>query len=256
LLLLLAVVAGAGLAYFYFSTPKRPTLDAQSLCPVEGPQGISVVLVDTSDDLPETTRREVLVILDDMIATLPAYHKFDIRVLDIAGSRSRSVFSKCNPGDGAGLSEWTDNPRIARQRWVESFRKPASEAVRNSVASAKATSSPLMAAIQDIAIEQFSSAASQNAKKSLTVISDMIEYTRDYSQYPKDGDLSFQRYKQSSAYLKFRTDMHGAAIVIRYVTRQLKGQPLLNDTKHADFWVEWMKDNGASTVSVKRLQGT
>src|ERR1700723_1436711 len=54
LLLLLAIVSGAALAYFYFSTPARPILDAQSLCPVSGPRGITVVLVDTSDDLPAT----------------------------------------------------------------------------------------------------------------------------------------------------------------------------------------------------------
>ncbi|AWM06087.1 hypothetical protein [Bradyrhizobium symbiodeficiens] len=256
LLLILALAAGGALAYVLLSTPKRPVLDAQSLCPVDGPQGINVVLVDTSDDLPETTRREVLVILDDLIATLPPFYKLDIRVLDIAGARSRSLFSKCNPGDGAGLNEWTDNPRIARLRWIENFRKPASDAVKNSMASAKAANSPLMAAIQDIAIDQFSSAANQNAKKTLIVISDMIEYTRDYSQYPTAGDLSFQRYKQSPAYLKFRTDLHGATVVIRYVTRQPKGQPLLNDIKHGEFWIQWMKDNGASTTAVKRLQGT
>ncbi len=100
-------------------------LDPQSLCPVSGPQGVTVVLVDTSDDLPETTRREVLGQLDDMITTLPPFFRLDIRVLDIAGVRSRSLFSRCNPGDGAGLSEWTDNPRIARLRWIEDFRKPA-----------------------------------------------------------------------------------------------------------------------------------
>lgn len=254
-LLLVAIACGGALAYFYFSTPKRPVLDAQSLCPVDGPHGINVVLVDTSDDLPETTRREVQVILDDLIATLPPFYRLDIRVLDIAGIRSRSVFSKCNPGDGAGLNEWTDNPRIARLRWIENFRKPAAEAVKNSIASAKAASSPLMAAIQDIAIDQFSVAANQNAKKTLIVISDMIEYTRDYSQYPAAGDLSFQRYKQSSSYMKYRTELHGAAVTIRYVTRQPKGQPLLNDAKHAEFWIQWMKDNGASSVDVKRLQG-
>ena len=112
-----------------------------------------------------------------------------------------------------------------------------------------------MAAIQDIAIGQFSSAANQSAKKSLIVISDMIEYTRDYSQYPKDGDLSFQRYKQSPAYMKFHTNLHAATVTIRYVTRQPKGQPLLNDAKHGEFWIQWMKDNGAASVDVKRLQG-
>ena len=255
LLLLLATGCGGALAYFYFSTPARPVLDPQSLCPVNGPQGITVVLVDTSDDLPDTSRREVLGELDDMITTLPPYYKLDIRVLDIAGTRSRSLFSKCNPGDGAGLSEWTDNPRIARLRWIEDFRKPAAEAVKSSVASAKTASSPIMAAIQDIAIDQFSSAASQNARKTLYVISDMIEYTRDYNQYPRAGDLSFQRYKQSGAYLKYRTDLHGATVIIRYVTRQTGGQPLLDGTKHMEFWKSWIEDSRGSFGGVKRLQG-
>src|SRR5580692_978709 len=255
MLLLLAIVSGAALAWFYFSAAPRPVLDAQSLCPVTGPQGVTVVLVDTSDDLPETTRREVLGQLDDMITTLPPFYKLDIRVLDIAGTRSKSLFSKCNPGDGAGLSEWTDNPRIARLRWIEDFRKPAAEAVKNSIKAAQSDSSPIMAAIQDIAIAQFSSAASENAKKTLYIISDMIEYTKDYSQYPRAGDLSFQRYKQSPAYLKFRTDLHGATVILRYVTRQTGNQQIVDSTKHMEFWKSWIEDNRGSFGGVKRLQG-
>jgi hypothetical protein len=255
LLLLLAIVAGGAFAYFYFSTPARLALDAQTLCPLTGPQGVTVVLVDTSDDLPETTRREVLGMLDDMITTLPAFYKLDIRVLDIAGVRSRSLFSKCNPGDGAGLSEWTDNPRIARLRWIESFRKPAAEAVKNSLGAARANSSPIMAAIQDIAIDQFSAAASQNAKKTVIVISDMIEFTRDYGQYPRMGDLTFQRYRQSPAYLKFRTDLHGATVMIRYVNRQPKGQPVLDGRAHMEFWKTWIEDNKGLFGGAKWLQG-
>jgi hypothetical protein len=254
-LLLAAIVSGGALAYFYFSAPSRPILDTQSLCPVTGPQGVTVVLVDTSDDLPETTRREVLGQLDDMITTLPPFYRLDIRVLDIAGVRSRSLFSKCNPGDGAGLSEWTDNPRIARLRWIEDFRKPAAEAVKSSIAAAKASSSPIMAAIQDIAIDQFSSATSPDIRKTLYVISDMIEFTRDYSQYPRAGDLTFQRYKQSPAYLKFRTDLHGATVIIRYVTRQSNGQPVVDGTKHMEFWKAWIEDNRGMFGGAKRLQG-
>ena len=57
LLLLLAVASGGALAYFYFSAPARPILDARSLCPVNGPQGITVVLVDTTDDFEPALRR-------------------------------------------------------------------------------------------------------------------------------------------------------------------------------------------------------
>lgn len=255
LLLMLAIGSGGALAYFYFSAPERPVLDPQTFCPVDGPKGITVVLVDTSDDLPDTTRREVLGQLDDMITTLPPFYKLDIRVLDIAGQRSRSLFAKCNPGDGTGLSEWTNNPRIARLRWIEDFRKPAADAVRNSVSSAKANSSPIMAAIQDIAISEFSGERRENARKMLYVISDMLEYTRDYSQYPRAGDLSFQRYKQSPAYLKFRTDLHGATVILRYVTRQTGGQQIVDSTKHMEFWKAWIEDNRGIFGGVKRLQG-
>src|ERR1700690_1048043 len=255
LLLLLAIASGGSLAWFYFSAGPRPVLDPQTLCPVNGPQGVTVVLVDTSDDLPETTRRELLGQLDDMITTLPPFYRLDIRVLDITGVRSRSLFSKCNPGDGAGLSEWTDNPRIARLRWIEDFRKPAADAVKSSIAAAKANSSPIMAAIQDIAIDQFSSATSQSARKTLHIISDMIEFTKDYSQYPRAGDLSFQRYRQSPAYLKFRTDLHGATVMLRYVTRQTGNQQIVDSTKHMEFWKSWIEDNRGSFGGVKRLQG-
>lgn len=169
-LLVTAIAAALALAYVYVVTPRKPRIDNASLCPTTGPAGITIVLVDTSDDLPETTKREVAVILDDLVTSLPEYYKLDIRVLDIAGFRSRSIFSKCNPGNGAGLSEWTDNPRIARLRWIESFKKPASDAIKNSLASAKATSSPIMAAIQDIAIDQFSSSQSSTIKKRLIII--------------------------------------------------------------------------------------
>jgi hypothetical protein len=251
LLLFIAIAAALALAYFYVVTPRKPKLDTASLCPTTGPVGITVVLVDTSDDLPETTKREVAVILDDLVSSLPDYYKLDVRVIDIAGLRSRSLFSKCNPGDGAGLSEWTDNPRIARLRWIESFKKPASDAIKNSLASAKASSSPIMAAIQDIAIDQFSSAQNSSIRKRLVIISDMLEHTPLYTQYRSSGDLSYKRYRETPAYLKFRTDLHGAAVEIDYVNRNVA----IDTVRHVDFWREWISDNGGVFEKARRLQG-
>jgi hypothetical protein len=251
-LIFLALAALGALAVFYFSVTPKPKLDAASLCPVDGPYGITVVLVDTSDDLPEPTQREVLGQLEDQISELPDYHKLDIRVLDIAGGRSRSLFSKCNPGDGTGLSEWTENPRLARMRWLENFRQPAKVAVKNSLSSAKAKSSPIMGAIQDIAIDQFSSAAAQKVEKKLIVISDMLEFTPLYSQYPGAGDLSYQRFKRSSAYLKFRTDLHDAHVKIEYVQQT---QVAIDSVRHIEFWRDWITDNRGIFDGARRLQG-
>lgn len=252
-LIFLALAALGSLALFYFSVTPKPRLDAASLCPVDGPQGITVVLVDTSDDLPEPAQRQVLGMLEDQITELPAYYRLDIRVLDVAGGRSRSLFSRCNPGDGTGLSEWTDNPRLARMRWIDGFRQPASDAVKSSLSSATAKSSPIMGAIQDIAIDQFSSTAAQKVEKKLIVISDMLEFTPLYSQYPSGGDLSYQRFKRSPAYLKYRTDLHDAHVKIEYIQQT---QVTIDSVKHIEFWKEWITDNRGVFDGARRLQGT
>jgi hypothetical protein len=252
-LICLAVAGLGALAMFYFSVPQRPKLDPVSLCPITGPEGITVVLVDTSDDLPEIAQRQVLGLLDDQITGLAAYHKLDIRVLDVVHGRSRSLFSKCNPGDGNGLSEWTDNPRLARMRWIDSFRQPASDAVKHSVVSAQAASSPIMGALQDIAVDEFSSSAARDVEKTLIIVSDMLENTRDYNQYQNLADLSYQRFRQSQAYLKYRTDLHGARVTIEYVQRMLpKG---IDTVRHIEFWKEWITDNRGTFEIARRLQG-
>ena len=253
-LICLAIAGMGSLAFFYFSAPRSPKLDPASLCPVSGPEGITVILVDTSDDLPEIAQRQVLGILDDQITSLPAYYRLDIRVLDVAGGRSRSLFAKCNPGDGEGLSDWTSNPRLARLRWIESFKQPASDAVKHSVVAAQANTSPIMAALQDIAVDEFSSNAAQQVPKNLIVISDMLENTRDYNQYQNLGDLSYQRFRQTPAYLKYRTDLHGAHVSIEYVQRILpKGA--IDTVRHIEFWKQWVTDNRGTFEIARRLQG-
>jgi hypothetical protein len=153
------------------TSPRPPILRSGDLCPVTGPYGISVVLVDTSDDLLPTTQKEVRTLLNDLINDLPSYYKFDVRVLDIASTSSHSLFSKCNPGNGTGVSDLTDNPTLRRMRWLESFSKPAEEAIKGSLASAKSKSSPIMA-VQDIALDEFSAEPVQTIPKTLTAWAD------------------------------------------------------------------------------------
>ncbi len=252
-LMLVSVSAFAGLSYLYLTKEKIPRLDASSLCPIDGPKGITVVLIDTSDDLPRATKDEALIIVKNIVRSLPDYYRLDIKGLDIPGVKSRSIFSKCNPGSGAGLSEWTASPELAKERWRKSFEQPAIAAIENSLSEVKANSSPIMAAIQDIAIQDFTGAVATNVPKELVIISDMIESTGEYSQYPGKGDLSYERFQRSKAYLKFRTDLRGANLDIRYVTR---ANVKLDAVGHPAFWKKWATDNMSGSVRIVRLQGT
>ena len=79
-LIAFAMLCACGLGLLYFSTPRAVALD-DTLCPVDGPRGVTAVLVDTSDDLSEITKHEVTTHLLDIVESLPPYELLDVRCL-------------------------------------------------------------------------------------------------------------------------------------------------------------------------------
>jgi hypothetical protein len=250
--LIVAVLAAIAVIFYVDVTePRAPTLVKDTLCPVDGPRGTTVVLIDASDDLPEIGKREVTRLLLDIAESLPAYYRLELRTLDSAVPAGHVLFSKCNPGDGANLSELTANPQLARKRWKDGFQGPVDAALERSLSSARAVASPIMSTIQQIAVDRFTGHAADNQPKALIIVSDMIENTPDYSQY--SGDLSFDRFRRSKGYAKYRTDLEQADVTIHYVQRQTR-RPL-DATDLMRFWLEWVKDNNGHFDQAIRLQG-
>lgn len=247
--LALAVLAAG--AYVYATVARPPTLDKASLCPVDGPHSIAVVLLDSTDEIPDVAKMEIRTLLVDIAETLPDYRLLDIRLLDPKLPGGRSIFAKCNPGDGSGLSEYTANPRLAKQRWLEGFRDPLDAALEAGFRPAPGKTSPIMETIQRIAVERFTGRAAEEVPKSLTVISDMLEHGPDYSQYT--GDLTYARFKNSRAYKKVQTDLHGADVLIYYIQRKT-GKPI-NSADHIKFWADWIHDNNGRLKQASKLQG-
>jgi hypothetical protein len=250
-LTVLALSMLAAGAYVYATVARPPTLDQATLCPVDGPRAVAVVLLDSTDEIPEIAKREIRTVLVDMAETLPAYQLLEIRLLDSKIPGGKSIFARCNPGDGTGLSEYTANPRLARQRWLEGFRAPLDVALEEGFRPLPGKTSPIMETIQQIAVERFTGRAVEEVPKSLVVISDMMQHGPDYSQY--NGDLSFTRFKASRAYKKVQTDLHGADVLIYYIQRQT-GKPI-NSADHIKFWADWVRDNNGRLKQASKLQG-
>jgi len=246
----LAVIGGY--AYLRWSAEvNRVVLDLESLCPTDGERSVTVVLLDATDDLPSITKREVRSDLVDRAETLPVYGLLEMSLLDPSAPGGRRImFRKCNPGDGANLSEWTANPRKARERWMEQFRKPLDGALDGTLKPAPAESSPIMMTIQDVAVARFGGRARQNIPKTFIIVSDMMEHTPEYSHYR--GDLGYERFRGSAAYKKVHTDLHGAGVRLWYVQRL---NPGLNSGKHLEFWAAWVRDNNGVLTQAKKLQG-
>jgi hypothetical protein len=250
-LAVLALAALAAGAYVYATVARPPTLDKETLCPVDGPRSIAVVLLDSTDEIPDITKKEIRTVLIDRAETLPDYELLEIRLLDPKMPGGKTIFSKCNPGDGSGLSEYTANPRLAKQRWLEGYREPLDAALEEGFRPLPGKTSPIMATIQRIAIERFTGRAAEEVPKELIVISDMLEHGPDYSQY--SGDLSFARFKSSRAYKKVQTDLHGAQVLIYYIQRTT-GKPI-KSADHILFWADWIHDNNGKLKQAEKLQG-
>ena len=248
---LLALSALSAGAYVYTTAARPPVLDRSSLCPVDGPRSVTVVLLDSTDDIPEIAKREVKTVLVDMAETLPTYGLLELRLLDTTVAGGRSIFARCNPGDGSGLSEYTANPLLAKKRWMDGFRDPLDEALQIGFRPLPGKTSPIMETVQRIAVERFTGRAAEEIPKSLILISDMLEHEPDYSQYTVD--LSYSRYKASRAYKKFRTNLHGAEVTIYYIQR-LSAKPI-NSVDHIRFWAEWIRDNNGRLKQANKLQG-
>jgi hypothetical protein len=243
-----ALAAGA---YVYLTAARPPALDRASLCPVDGARSTTVVLLDSTDEIPDIGKREIRTVLLDMAETVPVYGLLELRLLDPRTPGGRLIFAKCNPGDGAGLSEYTANPRMARKRWLEGFRQPLEESLDAGFRPVPGKTSPIMETVQRIAVDRFSGRAAEDMPKSLVLVSDMLENEPDYSQY--GGDLSYGRYKASRAYKKLQTDLHGAEVTIYYIQR-VTAKPL-NSVDHIRFWAEWIRDNKGRFKQANKLQG-
>jgi hypothetical protein len=181
---------------------------------------------------------------------LPDFGRLELRTLSPTVPGGRIVFDKCNPGDGSNLSQLVANPEMAKRKWADGFKKPLEAALVTEMAASAADMSPIMATIQQIAVDRFTGRAAASIPKRLIVVSDMIEHTPEYSQYR--GDLTYDRFKRSPAYRRVRTDLNGATVTIEYVQRL---KPPIDSVAHMAFWEEWVRDNGGEWGSVERLQG-
>ena len=63
------------------------------------------------------------------------------------------TFSRCNPGSGKNVDEWTSNPGIAQKRREEGFQKPLDEIAKRLDEGVAGKQSPIMARIQKINLE-------------------------------------------------------------------------------------------------------
>jgi len=220
--------------------------DAKTLCPQDRPFDRTVVIVDKTDRLSPAQglflKAEVLRLRDGM----KTFDKLSIYILNEANMAVPvPAFELCNPGSGADANELYQNPKKLKRRFDERFGRPLEAVIETLLIGEKASSSPVMEMIKNVAFaEKFND---DKPGKRLILISDMLQHTAVFSHYRDPPD--FLKFSQSDQYRRVQVPLPGVDIQIIYFFRD--GQARRQSSKHIVFWEQYFQSMGASVSEVR-----
>ncbi|HEU0118406.1 MAG TPA: hypothetical protein VFR09_07205 [Alphaproteobacteria bacterium] len=255
-LAILCVVVVA-MAHFYLSakSSSRP-IDEKTFCPTDN-KGMNTVaiLIDRTDSFTLTQQAAIRDRLNQVKDDTGRYDLIEIYSVEPTQTQLlKPEFSMCNPGRGEEVNEWTGNPHMVEERWKTLFADPLQHIFDNSLSAENAAISPIMESIQSIVVTRLGtqSMISKKNTRKLIIVSDLLQYMGDYSQYkPLEP---FAKFSKTPYYQNVRADLNGISFEIWYVRRQktlnIQGQ------KHVDFWRDYISDQGGSVDKVWFVPGT
>ena len=231
--------------------------DDKTLCPAAGPSALTALLIDTTDPLNAIQRAAVLARLNRIVSHLRLGEEIVVYSVNPTGDPLKAAFVICRPIKPSEVSELTGNRAIAQRRFDEAFA-PRIRSVLTAATGAASPSgrSPIMAAIQAIAVSAFQAADAASASggpppKRLIIVSDMLENSEAANHYK--GAPDFRSFKSTRGYARVRSHLDGVTVTILYLRRD--DAAAIQGLTHIRFWNEWFADQGASVEDVAAIEG-
>lgn len=250
----LLVLFAFGVLSFKVKQEEIP-IDEETLCPVEGPKTLTVVLMDRTDPLSLTQQKDLRSKLEKIKEEIPLYGGIAAYSVGPIGKELLHPETKlvCNPGRGKDINPLIGNPRIVERKWRERFSEPLERLFDELLKTEEASTSPIMESIQSVSLTALRGLNVSRIPRRLVIVSDMLQHTNDYSQYTMVQ--SFQDFKKEKAqyYSHMRTDLGGVEITVFYVQRDTRRN--VQQKQHIEFWQEYFGNMGGILTDVKKLEG-
>ncbi len=252
----LFVLAFLGLVVGARMLVRPGRLDPRTLCPAAGPTALTALLVDTTDPLNAIQRAAVLVRLNQIVAHLRLGEEIAVYTVNPTGDPLKADFVICRPIKPGEVNELTGNRAIAERRFDGIFAPRLAAVLTAAAAGAPSGRSPIMAAIQAIAVSAFQKADAESGggqplPKRLIVVSDLVENSEAENQYQSAPD--FSSFKATPAYARVRSRLDGVTVTILYLRRD--DATAVQGLAHIRFWNQWFADQGASVEDVVAIEG-
>jgi glutathione peroxidase-family protein len=248
-LALLVVIAISAGTVWWWSHQKAP-LDADSMCPSDGPLGHHVLLVDTTDPLNETQKAAVDLIVRRLVEkeTPPGYLLSVFVLGDNFKLDAKPLVELCNPGDAQGHSQLTENLKQIQRRYRDRFIQPLLAQTEQMMRNEPARESPILEMLQMVHLNALAK-RDVNGPRQVIVLSDLMQHSKQLSMY-RDVP-NYDAFAQSDYGHKTRISFKDTDVQIWLIQNA-------NGAKQkvvVDFWQRYFKDNDATSVNLERLPG-
>lgn len=245
LFIVLSLGAGMGI-YFVLVKSERDQIDTATFCPKDGPLSVTTVLIDRTDGINAVQGADLRDLLLDTAAAIPPHGQLRIYEVTASEGLAAPIVSVCNPGSAKDGSFFDENLKRKQQKYEERFKGPIDDLIRGMKTDAKADSSPIMEAIQEISVQDF---ANENAVRKLLVVSDLMQHTASFSLYKDVPDV--EAFRASAYGRKVEPDLLGVEIELHILVSSSGKQ---ND-EVGMFWFSWLTEIGANLLGSRTLHG-
>lgn len=248
-LALLLVISVMGATAWWWSQ-KRNTLDPKTLCPVDGPLGHNILLVDKTDPLNLAQKAAFDLLVTDLVSNkTPPGYLLSIFVLgDDFVAQTKPLVELCNPGDGTGHNELTENIKQLNRQYKERFLNPIFEQSTQLLSIAPAQESPILEMLQMVSLNSIQK-HHVDGPKTLVVLSDLLQNSKQLNMYRTSP--AFEEFATTTYAQKTRINFQGVDVQVHY----LQNSPSLQVDKLFRFWREYFKASGAKSLDLTALPG-
>jgi hypothetical protein len=246
---LLFIAAVAGVIVYFKQTADEP-INAQTMCPKSGPLGHTVLLVDKSDPMSFTQRKDFNVLYGGIInKRVPKGHLLSVYALSSDFKETADpLIELCNPGDGSDVDVKTGNPEKVAKVFREKYVQPMLERSLELVTDKPGKASPLFEMLQLVSITGFRKHDVKGEKR-LIIVSDMLHNTPQYSMYK--GIPKFKDFTKTPYGARAMTDLANVEVEL-YI---LMHTPHLQRADLAYFWEQYVAHAKGKLREVTPIKG-
>jgi hypothetical protein len=228
ILVILAIISSV--TWLYLTKP--PGVSKANLCPIDGPKGRYVILIDKTDPLTLNQTEALKSLMLNTIEKAPKGYMVSVFVLGEDFKESTEpVVEKCNPGNAKNASDLTSNVEKLRNQYNNEYVQAILSEYSSKLKDLKpANISPIFEMLQFISVKSFGS-KNLSGEKRLIIISDMLHNTPQFSMFR--SKLDFKVFASSDFGLKQTVQLKDVDVEINF----LLFQPQIQKT--ADFKTFW-----------------